>query len=127
MVNDMFGHNTGNLVLQSLTATVRDNIRITDRIGRLGGDEFGILLTDSDFEAGYTAVTKIQQELNYHMEHRALHVTFSMGAVTFLEPPLSVDEMIRMADSEMYAVKKHGKNGVRYSLWPAGTAVPLTA
>jgi diguanylate cyclase (GGDEF)-like protein len=118
-VNDVFGHNTGNLVLQSLVATVKDNIRITDRIVRLGGDEFGILLTDTDFEAGYTAVTKIQQRLVYHMQHRSLPVTFSMGAVTFLRPPKSVDEIIKLADNLMYAVKRHGKNAVRYSLWPS--------
>jgi len=124
-VNDLFGHNTGNLVLQALVSTIKKNIRVTDKIARLGGDEFGMLLTDTDFGESGNAVAKIRQQLLDHMKEKSMPVTFSMGSVTFLQAPSTADEMIRIADAEMYEVKRHGKNAVRFSIWPTGPAAPI--
>ncbi len=63
-INDQFGHTTGDEVLRSVVSKTRKHLRQTDIVGRLGGDEFGILLPESNSEAAESVVTKIRQEIS---------------------------------------------------------------
>lgn len=115
-VNDGFGHSTGNNVLQQVADTFRSNLRATDLVGRLGGDEFAVLLPETGFEAGGSFLSKARQRLLRAMSDHHWPVTFSIGAVTFTTPPVSVDKMIEMVDALMYSVKRSGKDTIRHEI-----------
>ena len=112
MVNDTFGHSIGDALLRSVAGTIQKNIRVTDVVARLGGDEFVILLPETSGEAAQVVVNKLQQRLLSAMKENGWPVTFSIGAITFIDPPESVDEMIQKTDRLMYAAKKNGRNRI---------------
>lgn len=109
-VNDEWGHSTGDLLLTVVAETIRKNIRSTDVVARLGGDEFALLLPETGYDAAEIVIQKVHQSLLAAMIAKAWPVTFSVGVVTFLTPPESVDRMINIADGFMYSVKHGGKN-----------------
>ncbi len=115
-VNDNLGHNVGDRLLCSVAKMIKQNIRVIDILARLGGDEFAILLSETGAEAASLVVRKLKNKLLSIMQGNGWPVTFSMGVVTFKIFPDSVDEMINVADSQMYAAKKKGKNRIHYKI-----------
>lgn len=113
-VNDRWGHSTGDALLAEVARTVRNTIRAVDTVARLGGDEFALLLPETGYEASDIVVRKVREDLLRAMKEREWPVTFSIGVVTFVVPPESVDSMIRTADGFMYEVKRAGKNMIRH-------------
>ena len=113
-VNDRWGHSTGDELLALAADTIRKNIRATDSIARLGGDEFALLLPETGYEAASVVIQKVHQSLQAAMGRQEWPVTFSIGVVTFLTPPDSVDGMIKVADAFMYSVKHSGKNRIKH-------------
>jgi diguanylate cyclase (GGDEF)-like protein len=115
-VNDRFGHSRGDSLLQLVAMTIRSNLRKTDIVARLGGDEFVLLLPETGYEPAAAVLHKLHQLLLEQMHRRDFPVTCSIGAVTFLRPAESVEELIRRADACMYTAKKRGKNRMRHVL-----------
>jgi diguanylate cyclase (GGDEF)-like protein len=113
-INDRFGHSTGDLVLRSVADHIKKNLRSTDIFARLGGDEFGILLPEANQESAEIVLKRIQSSLLQEMCQHGWPVTFSIGVISCLEAPSSVDEIINHADDLMYSVKKEGKNSIAY-------------
>ncbi len=116
-VNDSLGHSTGDQVLRAVTEGICRQVRPADTLARLGGDEFALLLPETDGEAVRTVVGRIHASLIDEMLRNGWMVTFSVGVVTFIEIPKTVDDVIKMADNMMYSVKAVGKNGVNYSMY----------
>ncbi|HMK34982.1 MAG TPA: GGDEF domain-containing protein [Desulfomonilaceae bacterium] len=117
-VNDVLGHSTGDVLLRSVAKTLLNRVRTTDLVGRLGGDEFVILFPETNYEQVKAVVGRIQHHLLEVMRDSGWAVTFSMGVITFIESPQSVNEMIRIADSLMYAAKNAGKNRASFEMFP---------
>jgi diguanylate cyclase (GGDEF)-like protein len=117
MVNDALGHSVGDLVLKTVVDAVHKQIRATDFLARLGGDEFAILLTDTDQDQAELIVQRLQSSLLEKMEFNRWEITFSMGVLTVLSLPGSVDKLVSLTDELMYEVKEKGKNDVRYSVY----------
>jgi len=115
-INDNLGHNVGDRLLCSVAKMIKQNIRVIDILARLGGDEFGIFLSETGAEAAGLVASKLKNKLFCLMQGNGWSVTFSMGVVTFEIFPDSVDEMIKAADSQMYAAKKKGKNRIHYKI-----------
>ncbi|HET7752586.1 MAG TPA: GGDEF domain-containing protein [Anaeromyxobacteraceae bacterium] len=113
-VNDLLGHNEGDALLSAVAATLRGGTRAVDAVARLGGDEFGLLLVDTDEDTATALLERLRAALLAVVRESGWHVTFSVGAVTFVTPPFSVDEMIGRADQLMYDKKRRGKNGIRH-------------
>lgn len=110
-VNDTLGHSRGDILLQTVAATIRGNIRAIDIAARLGGDEFAVFFPETDEINGRTAVEKIQGELLKVTRDKNWPVTFSIGAVTSYKA-CNLDELIKEADNLMYSVKDSGKNRI---------------
>jgi len=117
-LNDKLGHATGDRVLKTVVDTVQGQIRSTDFLARLGGDEFALLLTDLGQEGAHRIVQRLQQALLDRMKMHAWEgITFSIGVLTFLTMPASVDEMVSLTDTLMYEVKSGGKNAIQFSVY----------
>ena len=86
------------------------SVRQTDMVGRMGGDEFALILPDTSKAAANTVLRKVSRMLERGMKQNGWRITFRIGAVTFLAPPVSVQEMIAGADQAMFAVKNSGKH-----------------
>ena len=117
-VNDELGHNAGDDLLAAVAATFVRRIRSTDLVARLGGDEFALLLSATGAEAARSLLTELYATLVAELARQSLPVTLSVGAVTFLRPPASADEMLRRVDELMYMVKKDGKAGILFDVLP---------
>ena len=115
-INDDFGHPVGDQLLRSVAYTIENNIRAIDLIVRFGGDEFGILLAETGAESATRVVGKLKNKLLELVRDNEWPVTFSIGVVTFISPPGSIDEMIDAADAQMYFAKQNGKNRNRYKV-----------
>jgi diguanylate cyclase (GGDEF)-like protein len=116
-VNDEFGHSIGDKVLQMVAWSVQQSTRSVDVFARLGGDEFALLLPETGSGEARTVMARTHGKLKEEMQRNGWPVTFSLGVVTFMDIPYTVDEIIRMADDVMYSVKSKGKNGIKYYLY----------
>jgi diguanylate cyclase (GGDEF)-like protein len=115
-LNDDLGHDSGDAVLSEVSATARKHLRQTDTIGRIGGDEFAILFSEADARAARAAAYNFNNFLLEAMRQNQWPVTFSIGLVTCLTAPTSVEELIRKTDELMYKAKKSGKNNIRHAI-----------
>jgi diguanylate cyclase (GGDEF)-like protein len=113
-INDQHGHHVGDLLLQVVTSTIRALIRSNDRLVRLGGDEFMLFLPETGTNGLRTIASRLSKNLNRVMDENKWPVSFSLGVITFIKIPSSVDEIIHVADKLMYEAKKDGKNTIRY-------------
>lgn len=114
-VNDRFGHNTGDDVLSAVGKQLAATLRRSDVVARMGGDEFVMLLPQTNAEAAQLAIAKVHAALDAEMKLHGWPITFSIGVVSFTTPVESLSEVIRAADRLMYAVKAEGKGGVRHA------------
>jgi diguanylate cyclase (GGDEF)-like protein len=111
-VNDTQGHLVGDQVLKEVAILLRARLRRTDAIGRMGGDEFAILMPETDGEHAMTALREVRQNMLESMARQGLPITFSMGMVTG-NSGATPEELLRQADALMYEVKREGRNDIR--------------
>ena len=113
-INDTHGHQTGDEALQHLTSVIRENVRPQDSIGRYGGEEFVVLLPDTDLDSATAALVRLQRALTkrfFLARQQKLLITFSAG-VAALRPEEQPVDAIDRADKAMYLAKRSGKNRV---------------
>jgi diguanylate cyclase (GGDEF)-like protein len=116
IVNDTYGHHKGDALLCAVAKTIRQHIRVIDIVTRFGGDEFGVLLSETGAESAAQVVKKLKKKVLEHVRDNGCPVTLSIGVATFISPPVRIDEMIDAADSQMYLAKQNGKNRTRYKI-----------
>lgn len=109
-VNDAHGHAEGDTVLKVVSQVLAENVRRSDTVARMGGDEFALLLPETGFPSAEAVLRKLKSRLLAAMSEKKWPVTFSMGAMTFLRFPESSDQMLHAADHLLYQVKTQGKN-----------------
>jgi len=114
LINDSRGHQAGDRLLAQTAELMKKNIRAVDRVARFGGDEFVLLLSDTDSTSAEQVMKRLKADLNAMAVNNSWPVSFSTGVYTFARPPESVDDMISRADKLMYTVKQTGKNRLLY-------------
>lgn len=118
MVNDTYGHLAGDRVLQEFGRLLRQKglFREVDTIGRYGGEEFIILLPDTNSEHAYHPAERLRQaikQIPFKDERgREFRVSISMGISEFLPEEVSCDEMIHRADEALYQAKDRGRDRI---------------
>lgn len=113
-LNDTYGHLAGDRALRHLVKVVKDTLRSMDVIARFGGEEFLILLPETDVEAAAAAMVRVQRELTKHFflhENEKMLITFSCGVALRHQNEDQASLMAR-ADNAMYKAKTTGKNRV---------------
>ncbi|HEY1305329.1 MAG TPA: diguanylate cyclase [Vicinamibacterales bacterium] len=116
-VNDQHGHLCGSRVLVEAAAVIRACARETDTVARFGGDEFSVILPDTDTAGAVAVAQRILETLRttrfLASDGLAVRQTASIGVATlFPEKPKTAEELIKAADMAMYRVKAAGKDGL---------------
>ncbi len=112
-INDSFGHAAGDAVLKALCAALREDLRPTDILGRLGGEEFAILLVETAPAAAAVLADRMREKLADTVvefrEHR-MNFTASFGVAPLVTETQGLEEALRVADSRLYEAKRGGRN-----------------
>lgn len=115
-VNDTYGHDAGDAVLRSLGKQLRQAMRETDHVGRLGGEEFGILLVETDAAEGRIAAERLRQKIGkscVQTHAGTICYTVSIGMAAFQgERDTPLEDMLRRADGALYHAKQNGRDQV---------------
>ena len=116
-VNDNYGHQAGDRVLEQFAAILRHTAREIDRIGRYGGEEFMVVLPETGIEDGVVFVERVRREVARRRfsigPHESIRMTVSCGVATFPNHGIHDPEtLIRQADEALYAAKATGRNRV---------------
>lgn len=120
-INDRLGHFQGDRVLRGVGEVIADGVRRIDTAARYGGDEFVVLLPETDPTGAFVLAEKIRQGVNAMAIDlaEAAHPSISIGVVTYPGDGRTADELMISADNAMYASKRAGKDRV------TGVSVPM--
>jgi diguanylate cyclase (GGDEF)-like protein len=114
-INDRFGHAIGDDALKVFAATASANVRSSDVVGRLGGEEFACIIPGNAAEAGVVAerLRAAFQTAGVVISGREIGATVSIGVAT-ATPPLEIDPLLARADAALYRAKHNGRNRVEF-------------
>ena len=115
-VNDTQGHEAGDETLRRVADILRSATRPSDICGRIGGDEFAVLLPETDADDATVALERLRLLLAERLGAMPVAVTCSVGAVVFRKAPERTADMISAADRRMYAAKAMGKNRLHITI-----------
>jgi diguanylate cyclase (GGDEF)-like protein/PAS domain S-box-containing protein len=114
-INDNYGHHAGDLALKAFTNICRQEIRESDILGRLGGEEFGLMLPETTIQHAQILAERIRkaaETLEITLDDQAIRITVSIGLVELSAEDASLDAVMRRADLAMYRAKAGGRNRV---------------
>jgi diguanylate cyclase (GGDEF)-like protein/PAS domain S-box-containing protein len=117
-VNDTYGHEAGDLALQQVAATLKSSLREIDIIGRLGGEEFAVLLPNTSLEGAVLLAERVRQTIantSFKTPGDVLisTITVSIGVASVTDEMSGIDDLLRNADAAMYRAKNSGRNCAR--------------
>jgi diguanylate cyclase (GGDEF)-like protein len=114
-INDTFGHYAGDLVLRNMSLVTMEQKRTQDTFGRLGGEEFGLLLPETNLEQAKVVAERIQkawQQTPCPVDEKVIHSTVSIGIAEASPEDKSFEDVLRRADRMMYKAKEAGRNKI---------------
>jgi diguanylate cyclase (GGDEF)-like protein len=131
IVNDIYGHDIGDILLKQVAERMTQHTRLSDTVARLGGDEFTILLTQQnssedssfvgkrilqDLNRPFDISNRIVKELNrpFRIKEKEINISSSIGIAIYPDNGESAADILRNADTAMYAAKAEGKNNFRF-------------
>ena len=113
-INDEYGHNIGDLVLKTLADVIKENIRETDCFARWGGEEFVLLLPETEQKGAIALAEKIRNAVEKKNFNLASNVTISIGVSTYKKGE-ALESIYSRADKALYASKEQGRNRVTFN------------
>ena len=115
-LNDTYGHKAGDMILKTFASKMVENLRSSDVIGRYGGEEFIIIMPDTEKSKAYEVAERLRKILSSTEftlpEGKNITVTASFGVATFPEDGSNIDRIVHVADERLYKAKKEGRNKV---------------
>ncbi|MCB5161152.1 sensor domain-containing diguanylate cyclase [Marinomonas algarum] len=114
-INDRFGHSGGDQALQLVAQWMTEQIRATDNLYRVGGEEFYILMHNTNISMARTLAERICKDTSvrlFTIKEQDIHITLSIG-VTEINPTVDLDSTLEMVDKALYEAKADGRNCVR--------------
>ncbi|MBI1912147.1 MAG: diguanylate cyclase [Deltaproteobacteria bacterium] len=115
-VNDKYGHPAGDTVLSMLASNIKDIIRETDFAARYGGDEFAVILCDTESNGALNLAQRLRKKIEETPipinENRFASITISIGLATISDDIESEEKLITIADNNLYKAKNAGRNRI---------------
>ena len=115
-VNDTYGHAIGDTTLKAFAQTCQEELRTSDLFGRIGGEEFALLLMETDMETACTVAERIRVRVEkmelFTSDARPVHITTSIGVAELRLRPETVSDLMIRADKALYNAKNMGRNRV---------------
>jgi len=125
-VNDTYGHGVGDDVIETVGTLIQGEVRTTDKVSRFGGEEFVVLLRETEVEGAAALAERIRVRIAKSvMEargHGEINVTVSIGLAMAEVRDRDIADVIERADHALYAAKSNGRNQVVNEIWPVATA-----
>ena len=113
VVNDTFGHAMGDIVIKEIALICQNNLADNETLGRIGGDEFGILLPDHTLESATHIAEKLRQAMSDHMIpgiSGEMQISISIGVASTFDRDKNAFETFNRADQNLYEAKRTGRN-----------------
>jgi diguanylate cyclase (GGDEF)-like protein len=115
-VNDTHGHRAGDMVLQALSRICKEALRDVDLIGRMGGEEFAVLLPETSHEKAAEVAERLRETIAATPivieTGLPLHITVSIGVTTLTGKDSNIDMLLNQADTALYQAKETGRNRI---------------
>lgn len=112
-VNDTYGHDVGDYVLKEIVSVVKNNIRKYDIVSRIGGEEFTVILPDTEIDYASTLAERLRKAIECHKFGYVKRVTVSLGVAQY-EDKDTLDTIMKRVDEALYMAKNNGRN--RYEI-----------
>ncbi len=112
-INDTLGHSAGDVALRQFASALKSSLRDSDIPGRMGGEEFGIILPNTDLKNGALLAERLRQNVEESIAlHQGKKITFtvSIGLAAYSEEISNIDDLLRKVDEALYEAKAEGRN-----------------
>jgi diguanylate cyclase (GGDEF)-like protein len=122
-INDTYGHVIGDFVLRHVAGRIKAAVRDFDMVGRFGGEEFVIIMADTDLHVAQNIAERVRQvvmDTPLHLKEFSIKITISLGVAMLMEGERK-EALLERADTAMYEAKKAGRNRVRMAVSHAGS------
>jgi two-component system, cell cycle response regulator len=128
-VNDLYGHAAGDVALQSVARLIQNTIRRHDIAGRMGGEEFLIVLPETNQEGALIIAERLRQTCEKTLieadGHKALRLTMSLGLACWPETSAATaNDLVKKADIALYRAKENGRNCV--AVYQTSSSLPVS-
>lgn len=117
-INDTMGHLAGDTVIKKFADIIRNNLRVSDIAGRIGGEEFALILPDTDLTSAEIMANRLREEIfntTVEYENKTIRFTVSIGVTSLSPEDCGSDCVLSRADVALYSAKEHGRNNVQIS------------
>ena len=116
-INDTYGHDMGDKVIIAIATLMIENTRTVDYIGRIGGEEFAILMPDTDRESAFQIADRLRENISQHeilLDNKSVYITVSIGLSYLTHEDKNIHTLLKRADTALYDAKDNGRNQVCY-------------
>jgi len=119
LINDTYGHKAGDRVLKKISETCQKTLREIDIIGRVGGEEFAVLLPETDIDQAMDVAERLREEIAKAKveidQVLPINFTISIGVTTLTPQNENIEGLLNVADKALYVAKDSGRNRVVHS------------